>query len=198
MNINEIATIANRIKKPNKSMAFDIIKSIIENNGQINEHDTVKLYAFFLPPIPANPKTPEQWISKAVAKKDIRSYLNQMHVSNGRLVATDGHRLHFTDTDLDDGYYDQNLNKLDIEDRYPDIERVIPADLPVYHVDKMDLVVSGNMTAYKINNSHYQKKYIDQALSGLDNPVFHCADNDDSKLLISDGNRHAVIMPCKI
>jgi len=37
------------------------------------------------------------WVAAAVAKQDLRDYLNSIHVTDNRIEATDGHRLHRVD-----------------------------------------------------------------------------------------------------
>ncbi|MCH8821315.1 hypothetical protein IID23_02205 [Patescibacteria group bacterium] len=90
--------------------------------------DMDSLINYFAPPIPKKPKVKEQWVALAVGKKDKRSVLNFLHVSNGKLWATDDHRMHWCDTDLADGFYcPKTLFAVDNEPGpYPEVTRVIP------------------------------------------------------------------------
>ena len=50
-------------------------------------------------------KTAEQWVCKAVAKNDIREWVNYLYAHDGYLYGTDGHMMHRVKTTLINGYY---------------------------------------------------------------------------------------------
>lgn len=115
--LNEIATKANSelLKKINKTEAFDTVLDLINTGAAPDEYQLAKLYSYFLPPLPAKPKTSNDWVQKAVAE-------------NGKLTAIDGHRLHIGPaTGVTDGFYDKQNNRVEVDGKFPDIERVIPA-----------------------------------------------------------------------
>lgn len=198
MNINIVATTANKITKPKKKSVFHLVKSLIKSEAAPTSKELAELYAFFLPPIPAKPKTPEQWVYKAVPKNDIRYYLNSIHVKDGRMMGTDGHRLHFTKTDLPNGYYDSQLSPLDEDAKYPDVDRVIPKGLPEMPFPKDLEVFDKGVHCYKINGAYFNKKYVDDALCGMDNPILHQGNDNLSSILITSGDLEAVIMPMRL
>ena len=117
----------NRSTKVSKSQAMKVIEELAASHP--NEVEQLgKLYRYFMPNMPVTPKTAQAWVCKAVAKNDVRYYLNRLEVLNGWLAATDGHRLHMCKTTLEDGAYDTQFNMIDAEDagQFPDVKRAIP------------------------------------------------------------------------
>ena len=112
----------------NLRMSKDRIFSIVcEAKAEGKVIDLDLLINYFAPPVPKKPKTKEQWVALAVAKKDVRKYLNYLHVRDKKLWATDGSRMHWCDTDLADGFYcPKTLFLVDLAYKYPDTYRVIP------------------------------------------------------------------------
>jgi hypothetical protein len=130
--LNNIATLAakdrvfNNGKKPTKPAVYGLVEELIASGLAPTEYQLATLYGYFIPALPAKPKTAAQWVQKAVPSKDVRYYLNNANVLAGKLRGTDGHRLHIAPTDLVDGYYDKAGNLVEVDGRYPDIDRVIP------------------------------------------------------------------------
>ena len=65
----------------------------------------------------------------AVAKKDAREYLKYVFSDGKRIMASDGHRVHYGFSELEKGYYCPKT-KLKIEDdaflgKFPDIDKVL-------------------------------------------------------------------------
>ena len=198
MNINNIATLASKQKKPNKEKAFNTLKDIIKTGA--DDEKLATLYSFFIPPIPAKSKTLEHWVAKALAKKDIRDYLKYLYVTKGIMVATDGHRLHCSPINLDDGFYNSQLSKIDVNYNYPDIRRVIPneKDMTRFNGELM-LSDKEGLSVYKLEDVYIQKTYFDDAMSGITEPEIYLHGSID-QVLIKDRNsaRFAVVMPIKI
>jgi hypothetical protein len=134
MNINEIANLATKKKKPNKAQLWAQYKTLVSNldgNDSITNTDNnvlVDMYNHFQPATPAKPKTPQQWLAKAMAGKgEVRHYLQYIYADGSNLVATDGNRLHiWTVSDVADGYYDKNMQKINEDAKFPDYKRVLP------------------------------------------------------------------------
>jgi hypothetical protein len=69
-----------------------------------------------------------QWVALARSKDEARPVLGALHV-NGRLEATDGHRLHWAPAPegIAPGLYDLGFSKLDVG-TFPNTGNVIPTD----------------------------------------------------------------------
>jgi hypothetical protein len=127
--LNEVATMTANNNKANRKAAFNVVNALIDNNEPPTTAQLAILYSFFTPSQPAKPKTPAQWVQKAVAVKDVRYYLNNAHASGGFLRGTDGHRMHIAPiAGIFDGFYDKNTNAVDVDGTFPNVQRVIPTD----------------------------------------------------------------------
>ena len=207
MDINTIANLA-KDQKPNRKDTFALVRNMI-NRGESTDKDLATLYAFFLPKVPAKPKTIRQWVSLAMGKKDVRYYLNYLYSDGSRFVATDGHRLHVQHgINLEVGFYNTEQVKLEVDAKYPDFGRIIPSDGVTdikYLSDFSNLEVTvieghSNMQAVKINDSWFNQQYIRDALS-----MFNSSDaidlmqkDDKSPIRLTQGDLLAVVMPTRV
>lgn len=112
-------------KKPTRKEAFDL--ACKAKSHHLTESEIDSLINYFAPSVPSSPKTAFQWVARAVAINDIRQYLQFVHVSDGVMYATDGHRLHWANTDLASGYYDAKTGiPAKCDGKFPDVRRAIP------------------------------------------------------------------------
>jgi hypothetical protein len=107
-----------------KDRAFNRILQAIINGDSMKGEELERLLPFFEPRMPAQAKTSEQWVKKAVGKKDHRSWVNFMYSDEGYLYATDGHRAHKAPTDLPSGCYDP-VSMLKVEDNDAQITQLV-------------------------------------------------------------------------
>lgn len=194
--------------KPNKKQAFAIVKELIAISEKDIDIELGQLYNFFLPSIPAKPKTDMQWVSKALEKKGThRPQLVNAYSDGETLVGTDGHRMHWLENShLPTGFYNSQEGKLDLDDLvYPDFKRVIPSKVYTWSGNFADCEkreVTGYLVYIFHSDGHskecaFNKQFIDQALSGMDNPDF-CLTEDGQRLHIKDGLKNAVIMAVRV
>lgn len=133
--ISQIAAMANTMKKPKKDTCVHHVINLI-NGEELTDKDMAELYKFFMPPIPKTKKTPEQWAASAIAKKDVRYYLNYVYIDKDWVIGTNGHCLHRVPNtnNLEPGYYlpspagEHGIVLAEPPDfaTYPKVERVIP------------------------------------------------------------------------
>lgn len=194
--------------KLNKAQAFEIVSELLhglETDGPVpvSVSDLKALFLHFSPPVPAKPKTAEQWVAKAVGVKDIRPYLNYLYSDGETLFACDGHRAHWCKTDLAAGFYDPKtlapVTGLDY--KFPDMKRVIPnmshmtgavIAEDIAEMDKISVTPNGRLMQYDFgdNRPAVNAQYVDQAQV----EVLHMAGPDDS-LRGSNQFGEFVIMP---
>ena len=221
-----VFTAANeRTKAPNAAAKLDAVLALIEHCVEAAGNDKpsleihtalVTLYKQHLPKTPAKPKTAFTWVNKAIAKKDVRYYLNQAHIEAGRVRATDGHRVHVAPSDIkEDGFYDTAQNKVDMSGKFPDIDRVTPTsgkgrisvDVDAL-INPRVIVVKGIPTAVirepETRNDtdmglHICLKYLNDALSNPASITSVTAGDSayDSMMINFSDNSYAVIMPVK-
>ncbi len=138
----QIAELARGVPKPtDKALAFKALQELIHTMDEVLGESYnrmggetalafARLYAHFLPKPGKRARTTWQWVAMAMAKNDVRHYLNYVYVTEDEIVATDGHRLHIAPNveGLTPGYYDAAGNRIHAPDyaRYPDFKRVQP------------------------------------------------------------------------
>lgn len=173
-----LALLAMQKNKPSKKQAQEIIKTLYNANPELGS-ELAKLYKYFMPAKPKNPKSTFDWVAQAAAGKDeIRTYLQYVCCDEEYLVAADGHRLHAMPADREPGFYiPSNEDRLPDEMKYPDWRRTIPKN----HPTKLDPQNMG-ATLEEVNNNKTElpvyriptatgedlgvnAKYLDQALN---------------------------------
>jgi DNA polymerase III sliding clamp (beta) subunit (PCNA family) len=219
MNINEIANLANKKQKTNKAQLWAQYKTLVSNldgNDSITNTDNsvlVDMYNHFQPSLPAKPKTPQQWLAKAMAGKgDVRYYLQYIYADGSNLVATDGHRIHlYTANTLSDGFYNKNIFKINEDAKYPDYKRVLPNPNRVRHQSRKltkSFLLSGEVRVHSgkeeainiIGDVWVKKQYLLDALSFWDSSEtveINYAGAMDS-ITISANDCLAVVMPIRL
>lgn len=123
--LSTIATIAHGSRKPNKAHAFRVVRNLIASGNAPNDEQLAILYGYFQPAVPKKPKTVFDWVALALGKNDVRRQINMLHVKNGVLYATDGHRIHYAPTELADGCYDKSGSPTDFNMDFASVERII-------------------------------------------------------------------------
>jgi hypothetical protein len=165
-----------------KSQSYGLVKKLFHGE-QLSHKETCELLLFYAPALPKKPTTAFQWVAMACADRyDGRNYLQGVHVKDGVMTATNGHRLHQTATDLEDGMYCPRTGYPMDDDgsfgRYPDTARVKPAiniiddyidHTPVRHMPES----TKGVPTVQLGDSYYVSKYYDQAMSfGDDHEMF--------------------------
>ncbi len=208
MDLNEIATRAANFRyKTKKEDAFQIVRELAEK--PVDPESLAKLYAFFMPPLPAKAKG-FKWVARAMGQNDVRYYLNYVHSEGSRVVATDGHRLHLMPGDLPAGYYDKAETQCNVAANYPDIDRVIP---PRHQAEekynlheilhKLPVVEVGGVKvkthAYVLpDGSHVNKRYLDQAVAKDEPAILRLYEDGRPARIDFEDGRLAVIMPMRV
>lgn len=93
------------LRKASRKEAYLLVKRLREG-ALLAPREQDELLNFFAPALPKIAKTAFNWVAAACGVRDIRSYLNVVHVKDGEMIASDGHRMHWAATTLDDGQYD--------------------------------------------------------------------------------------------
>ena len=170
--LEDVATRAVRLnEKPTKKEAHRAISYLV-TRGLVNaEYDEVaQLYAYFLPPVPKQPITPEEWVAKVINPKDQREHLRYLYSDGLYLIASNGHVLHRIPTKLPSGFYDQALTRIDLNITYPQYERLLITHGDPVNIVIDDLQITERMehTCYILPNGRFlDKPQLDLARKGL-------------------------------
>ena len=116
------------VRKESKSTNYQNILDMA-NGQQLSDSQISELLRYFAPKAPKTPKTLFDWVSQAVAKQDVRPYLNYVYSDGERIIGCCGHVMLVAPTgQYGKGYYcprtKQHTEKLRYE--YPDIDRILP------------------------------------------------------------------------
>lgn len=129
MTRSELATHASNIRKPKKIDIREMVARAAATGVALSDYELAQIYAYFVESsAPAVVKSPDDWIRKAIAKNDVRYYLNDLYSDGKRHIGTDGHRLHIHTPQqaLAAGWYDVDGVQIEITADYPAVDRVIP------------------------------------------------------------------------
>lgn len=166
--------------KYNRAQIFNRLLKLKENPSEcLTEFEIDAFLQHFAPPSPKTPKTAFDWVAKAVADdRDIRVYLRYVHVENGVAVATDGGRLHFSDVDLPDGYYDARTGLATTVNegfKYPDWRRSLQGKSSAEKCTQWENALSTNAKKPEplilIDSFSFLKTYLDAALATKENTL---------------------------
>lgn len=219
IDLAEVYQAAANTPKLRKLEVFGLVLGLIRGDEVLDVGNLATLYSFFLPAPPARCKTPEQWVAKVVAgRDDARYYLRYVYSNGSRLMATDGHRLHYWVTDTyPKGFYDVALNPVTVDANFPDIDRVIPkrgrvdvektftlADLEAVdasaRTDKGSAKIACQFPGDKAAKQGFNRQYLLQALNGAKEVELLGRSTLKRSILISGPfpDCYAVLMPMKV
>jgi hypothetical protein len=117
------------VKAMTRKQAFEYVTKSLDDNPN---SELEALYKYFMPSLPAKPKTAWQWVASAVGKKDMREYLNYLHSDGSVLYGSDGQRIHWCNTELGEGFYcPKTCNLVDLSGYYPQVQRIIDQTRPL-------------------------------------------------------------------
>lgn len=203
--LGRIYTSGRRVKRDD---CYNKLKAAFYDGAELSEQDLAELVAYFEPTIPAKPKTAIQWVSKSMAKNDVRYYLNAARVTErGDLVAIDGHRIHFVASEGHEFDADKWLTRqgaaCDVDGKFPDIYRFTDKahNLPLTEWPNLcgEVKSVGKVKALQVGANWYNRQYLADALSGIESGTAHCEGKGAALHLVSsEGTRKAVIMPMRL
>lgn len=191
MDLQNIAQLASEIKKPSKSEAFGIIKSL-----ELDEHNIARLYAFFCDYPESGRKISDlAWVKKAHSKSPRFPYLQ---VVGGVLLGTCGKVMHCADTHMQEGHYDMAGIKINTEHRGIPEKFIIGIETDflesVNLTMPLDIKIVTGQDVYVINSSFgiYVSQF-KKAMTGFTSPDIRFSKNNQ-RVLIKEGKRTALIM----
>jgi hypothetical protein len=158
--------------KPNKATAYRMVRKARAEGCALSTCDLDALINYFAPARSKEPKSAEEWVARACAdKNEVRFYLRFLYVSAGVAYGTNGHRLHWCDTKLADGYYSPvTLDPCDCDGTFPDVKRAVPGALSGVEystgMEKVAVSGKGDRNVELAKKTYVNEKYWLQALGG--------------------------------
>ena len=204
-------------KPKSKEIVFKFLEDMIDRIT-IDEHDIYikqaisEVYNYFIPRTKAGKAAQKDnfaWVNLARKTKDehYAGVLSLKYVcaENNRLIASDGQRLHWTATDLPDGFYDTAKMRIDDVSNFPDCQPIIESALEGavwrYPVKLSELCIElgkdnkryATIRCEDGTNMHVNYDYLAQAMGDDECQVF--ASSDNRPLAIRRGERQAILTP---
>jgi len=194
--------LSNDVKPASRKEAAAILADMMLRCNEIDGigNDSIeRLYRYFLPAAPKVAKTPEQWVGKAIDKKDRRPQLAYLHGLNGSLYATDGRRMHWIPSPLE-GFHDPRsvAPVADVGHIYPDVLRIIPSyreeDFVTYTTADLIRSISDQIEVARVGVNCYNFKFILDAINSA--PTFDAQQpgGDGAALLVRSRFGLAIVM----
>jgi len=160
------------LDRPKKAEAFEIVLKIASGET-LTPHEASLLVNYFSPPLPAKPKTPWDYVAKAVERIGGRKFLNYVHVRGGTAYASDGKRMHYAPVDKQDGLYSAaGVSAVDAEaQRFGDsIEGLKPKTLGQWETVKLDdcekfLDPEKQIQVVKVGEGTFNLQYLKPAIN---------------------------------
>lgn len=195
-----------RVHKVNKEIAQMYIRNLYEASRDIDTKEKLAaLYMYFMPALPKKPRDDFGWVALACDTAGHRNNLKNVYSTGAQLVGTNGHTMHLTQTTISSGFYHPITQEgVELVESFPDFTRCLPKDLatlnlkPLNNTNYACTEVGGRLKPYicydlGVEGYVWQKKYVDNALSGMspEKVVFDIF--SDAYLYITDGEKIAVI-----
>ena len=112
------------------------------------------------------------------------------------------------------GYYDDNQNLIELDGKFPDIDRVIPSDMhlskkTILNVDDLTVRGEGKIQGYDLKISAKRKEdgviqhfgvqvsYLKQAIA-MGDDIHMIGEGYDTRLIVKNEERLAVVMPMRL
>ena len=217
-NTTNIATLANSLGKLGKLNKKQLLALVERTYNDQNDPELKRVMAVIyksIAPSVAIGKAEKDnwaWVCQAMAKNDVRFYLNYVYCNGIRVICTDGHRMHTVPNTfgLVPGYYDKQQNQVtDIDARYPDIDRIIPAkdtrELVYFNLEECEIKPAGKSQAVIIperngaGNVGIDEKYLKQAVAGMHQArAYAWVGSPSDSIMVHNGDRLAVVMPMRV
>jgi DNA polymerase III sliding clamp (beta) subunit (PCNA family) len=161
-------------EKPSKAIAYGLAKKLYSGEN-LDDYEKNMLLNFFAPAPSKKPKNSFEWVALVVRKKDVRQYLNFVYSDGTRIMATDGHRVHYSESELQEGFYCPKTG-LKVEENlgnFPNIDKVLPDERRSHIVldkNELDIIkINDKINAYKVGDGlGVNSNYLKDALQNVD------------------------------
>lgn len=204
--LQSVLAATEKIKRPGKKEAYNIIKNLIRNMDEAvyadNFEHWVRLFSFFLPPVPKRPKTDFEWVALSATTKD-GTWLRHVHVIGDKMYGCSGHTMHVAPNseDLSDGAYcpRTQIRAGDVTAPVQGLHEILDGFepvAPVYVARKYADYGDGNETVYTAtvggNPLEFPIEHLDNAHLVMNKPDYKI--KDGNMLMITEGEYKAVVM----
>jgi hypothetical protein len=186
--------------KPTKKELLTVIDEILESSDSYDPKLVGLVWLYF-------EKNPSQkaasdlryWVAQAVSKDDTKPHLHNVRCEPGKLIATDGHRLHIAEDDTNSTYtgFLEPITLtpfIDPDTQFPpygDIEKIAPPATKIVSFDDFEPMAKD---VVKLGEVFFERRFIKEAFAGSE--TMKVSEGDPLNVARFEGeNRTALIMP---
>jgi hypothetical protein len=140
------------------------------------------------------------WVAQAASTDETREHLRWVRAEPGRLIATDGHRLHMAEVPaaVAGFLHPTTLTAVDVDAVFPPYEQVVPAMPEGAELVGLDDFEPVSKDSIRLDDIHFNRRYVLEAFAGSDTMLSGVTGALDPVRFESvDGKRVAVIMPMR-
>jgi hypothetical protein len=184
--------------KPTKKELLTVIDELIEKGDPLDKKLVGLVWLYF-------EKNPSQkaaddlryWVAQAVSKDDTKSFMHNVRCEPGKLIATDGHRLHIAEVSevSADGFLEPiTLTPIEFDEQFPpygDIEKIAPPATKTVSFDDFEPMAKDIV---KLGEVFFERRFIKEAFAGSE--TMKVSESGPLDVARFEGeNRTALIMP---
>jgi hypothetical protein len=182
------------------------IEDILGGHADLIDSKLIGLVWLYFEPRPSQraAKHDSYWVAQAVSTDENRPWIHCVRTEPGKLIATDGHRVHLATGQnvTSEGYLDATtLTPVEAPAPgmdFPPYEQVMPAMSEGAELVKLEDFVPADRDSVKLNGVLFNRRYVREAFAGSDQMLFGITGAlDPVRLESTDGKRVAVIMPLR-
>lgn len=138
-----------------KSLLDQVIHSY-ENNTNLSKEQLLEVVKKLQPRKTTKKIGGFDWVALAAAKKnDVSTFLRHVYAEDGFLIATDGHRMHVSKTELENGFYCPKTSlKVECSDKFPRWRRVMPSNTEVFDMEFIEVSALKKESFHRVDTNH--------------------------------------------
>jgi hypothetical protein len=181
--------------KPTKKELLAVIDEILESSDSYDPKLVGLVWLYF-------EKNPSQkaasdlryWVAQAVSTDDTRPYVR---CELGKLIATDGHRLHIAEVSdvSEEGFLEPiTLTPIEFDGKFPPYDQILDIAPPATKIVSFDDFEPMAKDIVKLGDVVFERRYIKEAFAGSE--TMKVSEGDPLNVARFEGeNRTALIMP---
>jgi hypothetical protein len=186
--------------KPTKKELLTVIDEILESSDSYDPKLVGLVWLYF-------EKNPSQkaaddlryWVAQAVGHGEDRPWLYHVRIEPGKLIATDGHRLHIALDNTNNtytGFLDATTLTpfIDPDTQFPPYDEILDSAPPATKIVSFDDFEPMDKDTVKLGEVFFERRYIREAFAGSETMLV--SESGPSDIARFEGeNRTALIMP---
>jgi hypothetical protein len=184
--------------KPTKKELLTVIDEILESSESFDPKLVGLVWLYFEKnPSQKAANYPSWWVAQAVSKDETRPSLHNVRCEPGKLIATDGHRLHIATNQnvVSKGFLEPTtLTPIEFDEQFPPYDQILNSAPPATKIVSFDDFEPVAKDVVKLGEVFFERRYIKEAFAGSE--TMRVSKSGPRDVARFEGeNRTALIMP---